>query len=283
MSYSVIDVERAPAGTAPGVLTARTPLRSVAQTADAFRVSLIIPALNEAQALHHVLTDVPSLIDEVIVVDGHSTDGTLDVVAAVCPSAICVTQPGKGKGDALKYGLSLATGDIVVTMDADGSMTLGDVPPMVEQLLDGCDFVKGSRVMPGAGSDDFTVLRRFGNWFLTRVTNIVYGVDYTDITYGFNAYWRHVVVNPDALADGFQFEIQAAIHAGRAGLRTAEVPCHEQARVGGASKLHPLRDGWRILRAILAEASPRRRVEFRGVADLYLESVHAPAVRLHLA
>lgn len=237
-----------------------------------FSVSLVIPALNEAEGIRAVLSEVPTLIDEVIVVDGRSTDGTLAVAAQVCPRAICTTQPGRGKGDALKHGLSLATGDIVVTMDADGSMSLADVPLMVDKLLDGCDFVKGSRSLPGAGSADFTPIRRLGNWALTRVANVIFGAGYTDITYGFNAYWRPMMANVDGLSDGFQFEIQAAIRAARAGLKTAEVPCHEHPRVGGVSKLNPIRDGWFILKVICGEALPRRRVEFRAMADLYLPS-----------
>jgi glycosyltransferase involved in cell wall biosynthesis len=193
-------------------------------------------------------------------------------VREVCPDALVVTQEGRGKGNAIKHGLRLATGDIVVTMDADGSMSMSDVAPMVDRLIAGCDFVKGSRALPGAGSDDFTRIRYFGNWLLTKVANAIYGSDYTDITYGFNAYWRNVMVNADRLSDGFQFEIQAAIRAARAGLTTSEVACHEHARIGGASKLNPLKDGWFILKVILGEAKPRRRVEFRAVADLHLRA-----------
>ncbi len=236
-----------------------------------FRVSLVIPTLNEAVGARALLINVPSWVDEVVVVDGPSTDGTLDAVAEVCPHALRLTQRGVGKGDAIKEGLAAATGDIIVTMDADLSMSLTDAGRLVDKLVEGFDFVKGSRALPGGGSADFTPAHRLGSWGLTKVATLIYGTAYTDITYGFNAYWRAVMVDTTEFSDGFQFEVQAAIRAVRAGLRTAEVACFEEPRVGGESKLHAALDGWRILRAILGELIPRRRVSLRSMADLYLE------------
>jgi hypothetical protein len=242
--------------------------RPTSVAASEYTVSLIVPTLDEAGTIGRLLVDVPGWLDEVIVIDGPSRDGTLDVVAEVCPRAIRLKQVGAGKGAAIKTGLTVATGDIVVTMDADGSMTFDDAGRMVAKLAEGCDFVKGSRVMAGGGSADFTTARRVGNWALTKLTNVVFGAAYTDITYGFNAYWRLTMLGTDSFADGFQFEIQVAIRAARAGLRTAEVPCYEAARVSGKSKLDPAADGWAILKIILSEAVPRRRVRLRAMADL---------------
>ena len=203
--------------------------------------------------------------------DGHSTDGTPEIVRDVCPEALVVAQTGSGKGDAIKLGLSLARGDIVVTIDGDGSHRLSDIRPMVEKLVQGFDFVKGSRTLPGAGSEDLTVVRSAGNKALTSLARLLYGAHWTDITYGMNAYWRHIMTDANDLSDGFQFEIQAAIRAARGGLAIAEVPCFERARVGGISKLSAFSDGWRILRVIIEEAAPRRRVRFRAIADMYLD------------
>jgi Glycosyltransferases involved in cell wall biogenesis len=233
-------------------------------------VSLVIPALNEADGLALILPSIPSLVSELIVVDGGSTDDTLQIIRRLYPSAVRIRQRGRGKGDALKAGLAAATGDIVVTMDADGSMNPDDIIPAVGALLDGCDFVKGSRALDGAGSGDFSPLHRFGNWALTALSNLVFDAGYTDITYGFNAYWRRVMLNAETLSDGFEFEIQAAIRASRSGLMTAEVPCFEAPRAGGASKLSPLRDGWAIARILAVEALPRSVTGFRAVADFYL-------------
>jgi Glycosyl transferase family 2 len=236
-----------------------------------FTISLIIPARNEAVGLRAVLGEgIPDYITEVIVVDGQSTDGTPEVVLEICPRARIVHQSGTGKGDAIKLGLALATSDIVVTMDGDGSHRLSDIPPMLDKLLLGYDFVKGSRALPGAGSDDFTALRQAGNWALTSIAAWLYGADWTDITYGFHAYWRNIMIGTQDLSDGFQFEVQTAIQAARAGLAMAEVPCYERPRIAGVSNLHAGRDGWRILKVILGEASPRRRARFQTVAHLNL-------------
>jgi glycosyltransferase involved in cell wall biosynthesis len=222
------------------------------------RVSLILPALDEAEGLRVVLPRIPDVVDDVIVVNGPSTDDTLEVVRALRPDALVVRQSGRGKGNALKHGLAVADGDIIVTMDADGSMQPEDIALFVRKLLDGADFVKGSRSLPGGGSSDFTLIRRIGNDGLTRLANAIFGAAYTDITYGFNAYWRSTIRHLGQLADGFEFEIQAAVRATTVGMRTAEVPTHEPARVGGVSKLNPISDGIAILRVLLMEASPRR-------------------------
>jgi glycosyltransferase involved in cell wall biosynthesis len=233
-------------------------------------VSLVIPTLNEADGLREILPRLPELISELIIVDGGSTDGSCAVVDELRPDAFLVEQSGRGKGNAIKEGLSVARGDIIVTMDADGSMRPEDIPRFVDRLLEGHDFVKGSRELPGAGSDDFTWIRRFGNTGLTWVANRIFGTRYTDLTFGFNAYWRRALRNPECLADGFQFEIQAAVRAGKAGLRTSEVSTHEDARVGGHSKLNAMSDGWAILKLIVGEAHPRRVTELRSVVDFYV-------------
>jgi glycosyltransferase involved in cell wall biosynthesis len=233
-------------------------------------VSLVIPTLNEARGLRRVLPAVPRWVDDVIVVDGGSTDSTIDVVTEICPDARVIHQQSRGKGGALKEGIRASAGTIVVTMDADGSMDPGDIINAVGALLAGADFVKGSRELPGAGSADFTVIRRIGNRTLTRVANMLFGGDWTDITYGFNAYWRSMIVDLDVLSDGFEFEIQAAARAARTGLRTTEIACFEAPRVGGDSKLSPMRDGWNILRLLLSEAKPTTATCFRATADWHL-------------
>jgi len=242
------------------------------------RVSLIIPALNEADGLRSILPRIPSVVDELIIVDGRSSDDTLEVVAQLAPTAQVVRQTRSGKGDALKTGLLIATGDVIITMDADGSMNPEDIGEFVARLEAGCDFVKGSRVLPGAGSADFTRLRRAGNTWLTQIANAIFGSAYTDLTFGFNGYWRSTVAHLGRLADGFEFEIQLALRAATVGMRTGEVPTYEPCRVGGESKLHPMRDGWAILKIILAEASPRRATRF-GTPDIGDAAFLEPSVR----
>jgi glycosyltransferase involved in cell wall biosynthesis len=236
------------------------------------RVSLIIPTLNEERGLQRILPALPHWIDEIIIVDGGSSDDTVAVATSRCPEARIIHQQSHGKGGALKEGIRAATGTIIVTMDADGSMDPMDVEAAVRALLDGADFVKGSRELDGGGSSDFTVFRRLGNQALTSVANLLFGHKWTDITYGFNAYWKNIIVNLDSLSDGFEFEIQAAARAARTGLRTTEISCYEAPRVGGSSKLNPVRDGWFILRLLLNEAKPRTPTSFRSTSDWHLGS-----------
>ena len=106
-------------------------------------VSLIIPTLNEAKNLDHVLPAIPDLVDEVVVVDGGSTDGTLDVVRELRPDAVIVLEPRPGKGMALEAGFAVATGDILVIMDADGSMDPLDIVTFVAALNAGADVAEG--------------------------------------------------------------------------------------------------------------------------------------------
>jgi glycosyltransferase involved in cell wall biosynthesis len=236
--------------------------------------SLIIPARNEEMSLRQVLGDaIPDFIHEVIVVDGNSVDATRDVVQEMCPRARLISQTGRGKGDALKAGLRAAAGDIAVTMDGDGSHRVSDIHPLIDCLLEGYDFVKGSRSLPGASSEDFTAVRAAGNWALTQVARTLYRAPITDITYGLHAYWRNAFVDAAQLVDGFGFEIQTVIKATRGGLRIGEIACLERPRIGGASKLRPVKDGWGILKVIVGEAAPRRRVAFRPLSDLYLDGV----------
>ena len=216
-------------------------------------VSVIVPALNEAENLPHVFAALPAWIDEVILVDGGSTDGTAAVARRLRPGLRVVAQTRRGKGNALIEGGAAAKGDIIVMMDADGSTDGHEIRSFVAALTAGADFAKGSRYVPGGGSDDLSPLRSLGNRALTGLTNLLYGTRYTDLCYGYNAFWaRHL----DALAldcDGFEIETLMNIRAVKAGLVVREVPSHERCRVHGESNLHALRDGWRVLKTIIRE------------------------------
>jgi glycosyltransferase involved in cell wall biosynthesis len=230
------------------------------------RVSVIIPTLNEARNLEHVFAALPPGLHEVIVVDGHSSDGTPETARQLRPDVRVVEQTRTGKGNALACGFAAATGDIIVMIDADGSTDPAEIPQFVAALTKGADFAKGSRFAPGAGSSDITPLRRLGNRVLGLFVNALFGTSYSDLCYGYNAFWaRHVKVfdltvdSPGQAAvwgDGFEIETLLNLRAATAGLAIAEVPSFEHARIHGSSNLNTFRDGQRVLRTILAE---RRR------------------------
>jgi glycosyltransferase involved in cell wall biosynthesis len=219
----------------------------------AVRVSVVLPTFNEADNLPHVFDSMPREVYEVILVDGHSTDDTVEVATRLWPSLIAIQQSGTGKGNALACGSWVATGDVVVWLDADGSTDPADMGRFVAALLTGADFAKGSRFIAGAGSADITRLRRAGNAALTRLVNRLWGTYFTDITYGYNAFWRRHLPQISPPAEGFEGEIATYIRAVRAGLRVHDVPSFEQCRRHGISNLNARRDGIRILCTILAE------------------------------
>jgi glycosyltransferase involved in cell wall biosynthesis len=217
------------------------------------RVSVVIPTLNEAQNLPHVLVKLPPRLHEVIVVDGFSTDGTVEVARSLRPDAIIVLQTRLGKGEALRCGFEAASGDIIVMLDADGSADPAEIPAFVTTLLEGADFAKGSRFRDGGGSADLTRLRRFGNHGLNGVVNVLFGTSYSDLCYGYNAFWRRCLGAMNVDCTGFEVETLINIRIARAGLVTREVPSFEGQRIHGQSNLRTFRDGWRVLRTILRE------------------------------
>jgi glycosyltransferase involved in cell wall biosynthesis len=217
------------------------------------KVSVVIPALNEAESLPHVLPRLPAGLHEVILVDGASTDGTMEIALQMRPDIKLVRQDRPGKGAALRCGFEAATGDIVVHLDADGSTDPSEIPAFVGTLLGGADYAKGSRFMQGGGTDDITPLRRLGNRGFVSIANLLFRSRFTDITYGYNAMWRrhHRLLAPEI--DGWAHEIVANIRAHRRGLRVVEVSSVEAPRVAGEAKLKTFSAGWTILKAIVGE------------------------------
>ena len=220
-------------------------------------ISVIVPTRNEAPNLQYVLPHLPAYIHEVILVDGHSTDDTIAEAQRLRPDIRVVEQVGKGKGDAIKAGLACATGDIVVLLDADGSADPLEIPRFVNALLAGNDFAKGSRFLKGGGNHDITWIRRAGNYGLTWLVNILFNARFTDLCYGYNAFWKHCVDYLNIDSDGFEIETLINIRMHVSGLKIAEVPSVEYQRIHGYSNLNATRDGMRILKLIIQERKAR--------------------------
>jgi hypothetical protein len=238
------------------------------------RVSVVIPALNEAKNLPHVLNRLPEGLHQVILVDGFSQDATIEVARTLRPDIEVVCQDRRGKGNALAHGFAAVTGDVVVMLDADGSADPAEIPAFVQALVEGADFAKGSRFAPGGGSADITRLRRMGNRGLNGLVNVLYGTRYTDLCYGYNAFWCRLmpVLDIDWLrapaterlwGDGFEIETLINVRIARAGANVAEVASYEHPRLHGVSNLNTFRDGARVLRTIFRE---RHHARHRRVA-----------------
>ena len=160
----------------PSTQTATIPTKSFSLTTTRPTVSVVIPALNEADNLPYVLPKIPSWVDEVVVVDGHSTDSTLKAACDLYPNVRRVEQVGRGKGAALRSGFAAATGDIIVMLDADGSMEPGEIPAFYGALLAGADFAKGSRFAQGGGTTDMPLYRQIGNLGFVYLVRLFFGV-----------------------------------------------------------------------------------------------------------
>jgi glycosyltransferase involved in cell wall biosynthesis len=223
-------------------------------------ISIVIPTLNEEPNLPFVLPKIGRWVYEVILVDGKSTDKTLETARALYPGIRIVHQSGRGKGAALRAGFAAARGDIIVMLDADGSTDPAEIPSFVGALLAGSEFVKGTRFAQGAGTADMSRIRVLGNRALVLLVRMLFGGRFSDLCYGYIAFWRRVLPALDLDSDGFEIETQMSVQALKAGLRIVEVPSFEHQRIHGKSNLRTLPDGWRVLKTILRERFKRKRV-----------------------
>ena len=252
----------------------------------------MVPALNEALNLAAVLPQLPA-VHEVILVDGGSVDGTVASARRALPGIITVQQSRKGKGNALAAGFARVTGDIVVMFDADGSADPAEIARFVEALKQGADFAKGSRNTSGGGSADITPVRHLGNRFLNGVFNLGFRTRYTDLCYGYNAFWADLIPLLDLpdhrlpmpangkmmWGDGFEIETVINCRFAAADVSITEVPSVEKLRMFGESNLHAVSDGIRVLKTLIAEwrlARATRRLE-RSL-DLRIEPVRSAGV-----
>lgn len=213
-------------------------------------ISLVVPTMNESKNIPHVFSKIPPIVTEIVVVDS-SKDDTVDVILQYAPHAKIIKTKPRGKGNALKLGFDNATGDVIVMIDADGSMDPGEIPDFVRPLLHGFDVVQGSRVL--GSSDDLTPLRRFGNYMFVSLVNNLYKAEYTDLCYGYRAFRKEALDKIEFDSDGFDVETELTIRMKKIGLKICEVPSHETPRIHGESNLSTFGDGWKILGRIFKE------------------------------
>jgi len=239
-------------------------------------VTVVIPTLNEARNLPYAMWRLPDCVTEVIVVDGRSSDDTAMTAALMRPDVRVVMEPEKGKGAALKRGFREATGDIIVMLDADGSADGGEIQRFIDVLCAGADFAKGSRFLPGGGSADLTRIRRLGNQVLTGMVNLVCQTRFSDLCYGYNAFWRDCLQFVEVDVNGFEVETRMMMAVATAGFAMVEVPSWEYERVHGGSNLRAVRDGLRVLKTI---AETGREIR-HGRPSVRCQTLHVRAKRL---
>ncbi len=232
-------------------------------------VTVIIPTLNEAKNLPLILPFIPmDWVDEVLLVDGRSTDNTVEVARQLLPSITVILEKTPGKGAAMRAGYRAASSEIVIILDADGSNDPREIPRFVTALMQGSDMVKGSRFCHSGGTTDMPRIRKWGNAAFVQMVNLLYSTKYTDLCYGYHAFWRYCLDYIDIeQVNGFEIDTSLYLKAVQARLRLTEVPSFEGYRFHGYGKLRTIPDGWRVLKTIVKEYLTGARISDK---ELYL-------------
>ena len=232
-----------------------------------YSVSLIIPAMNESATLTSIIDSVPTYVDEIIVIDGRSKDNTFEIASNHPRVNKVLRQRSRGKGAALSLGFAMATCDLVAIIDADGSMDPAELKDFLN-MFPQAEIVKGSRSKKlGGTSADLTIFRDLGNRVLTKLCNFWFKEKWTDLAYGYAVVDRKAlgklglssydemgsVFGHKSYGQGFEIEALIFCRSSKWGFRVLEVASAEHRRISGSSNLRAIRDGFRVLSAIIIE------------------------------
>jgi len=213
------------------------------------KLTIIVPARNEAECLPAMLRELPTDVHEVIVIDGHSTDGTPDIVREL--GFRVETQEGRGYGMGIRSGIKLATGDVITCMDADGSYDPEALGRLMAGIKDGNDGVFCSRYLPESGSDDDTPIRWLGNMVFTILLRLLHGVRLSDSLFYYALIRREVLQGLPLVSTDFSACIEIPILMHKMGYTYAEIPSRERERMAGISKVNAMTDGLLILKSMI--------------------------------
>jgi glycosyltransferase involved in cell wall biosynthesis len=220
---------------------------------DGYKITALICTKNEANNLIHVLPKIPSWVTEVLLIDAHSSDKTVEVARELCPQIKVLMQPNKGKGDALRYGIGQAAGDIVVTLDADGTTEPDDMRKFIVPLIEGYDYVKGSRFLSSLPKKK-PFYRIIGNWIITLTFDVLFLRTYTDLCSGYNAFWKEAIERAHIWSDdGFADEPLINCRVRKANLKVIEIGCVDNGRISGETNAPPWRQGFGAIKTIIRE------------------------------
>ena len=216
------------------------------------KTTLLMLTFNEIEGMKAVMPQIdPRWYDELIIVDGGSTDGTIEYARSMGYKVI--VQSARGLGVAYIEGLAQATGDIVVTFSPDGNSDAARLPALVDKMREGYDVVTVSRYLDWARSDDDDFVTGFGNCMFTLMYNVLYRQKVTDLLVMYRAFRRALIAELDVSHRAISWQTQLMVRAARAGKKIGEVPGIEPPRIGGIRKMNPIRNGLAELRMLLGE------------------------------
>jgi glycosyltransferase involved in cell wall biosynthesis len=227
------------------------------------KTTLAILALNEIEGIQVVVPKIQrDWVDEIIVVDGGSTDGTIEWCEA--NGFRVLRQKRRGYGAGMREVIEIARGDVVIEFMADGNCDPAAIPKLVAKMREGYDLVIGSRYVDGARSEDDTRMTRFGNWCFTRIINVLFGGKFTDAMMGYRAYRIDKFKTMNVDEDGLTFPTQGSIQFTKYGYKVGEVGASEPKRIGGVRKAHNIYTGLALVKMIARERfRPRRKINDR--------------------
>jgi len=236
-------------------------------------VCILIPTLNEESTIKSVISGFQSQgFDHILVIDGHSTDGTTD--KAKLAGAEVIVQKSVGKGRALKEAFELINQSYIVLVDGDGTYLPSEVHLLLDPLQKGlADHVVGNRFGNLKGGS-LKKLNMLGNRLINRFFGMIYGVRLTDILSGYRAFTLDGVRMLDLYMPGFEIESEITIESVKKGLRIIEVPITYRPRAAGAkTKLNPLRDGFKIVLTIYRMAKTENPMFYFGLIGSFFGAV----------
>jgi len=218
-------------------------------------VSVVIPAYNEEKTIGNIIEETVQVMDslgmpyEVIVVDDGSTDRTKEI-ASRYKAAVLSNGRNHGKGYALRKGFQHAQGNIIVTIDADGSHKPKEIPDLLVPLFNGADIVAGSRFL-GSGKDHTSKLHLLGNYLINMTIMVLTRKWITDSQTGLRAFKRDFLQKTNLESKGYEIETEITVKSLKNGFKLKEVPVSCEKRKYNISRLRILSDGFRILKTIL--------------------------------
>lgn len=229
------------------------------------KVTLVIPTLNELGGMKLIMPRIKKeWIDQVIIVDGGSKDGTIEY--AKQNGYFIFVQKKKGIRNAYMEALPYVLGDVVITFSPDGNCMPEVIPILVDKMKGGYDMVIASRYVKGAKSYDDDILTSFGNWFFTSIVNLLFHVHYTDAMGIFRAYKKELIYDLDLDKDesyampeklfrtDIGWEPLLSARAAKIKLKVLDIPADEPKRIWGMRKLQIVRWGAAYLFQIIREA-----------------------------